>query len=278
MQARRIAVATLVLMGVVITGHAQPWSTELPTPQGGDFGNGAATSDVVGGVFTDGAEAAAHPAVAFGIPTGYGADWRDVFAAAGMQSGLRFDRDFIDGIIFSGLGLGNAQRTVGLELTLAIVDLVGDTFQDQTLGVKLHRRLGAWSVAAGIENMFIMGFTDGGTSAYGVVSGPLLPRHPARVGLQQITVTAGVGDGRFNPVDRVRRGVNRATAFGSIAVRLHRAASVLATWTGQDLNVGVSVAPLPGVPFVVTPVLLDMTRRADSRPRYAMSMGIGWTW
>jgi len=256
---------------------AQPWSTALPTPQGGDYGNGAATSDVVGGVFTVGARARATPAIAFGIPTGYGADWRDVFAAAGMQRGLRYDRDFTDGAVFGGAGLGNAQRNIGIEVTIAVIDLVGETLKDQTLSIKLHRRLGAWSVAAGIENMFIMGATDGGRSAYGVLSGHLLPANRSRTWFQQVTVTAGIGDGRFNAVDRVRRGVNGVGVFGSMSVQVVSVLSVLATWTGQDLNVGLSIAPLSGVPLVVTPVLLDVTGRAGEGARLAMSGGIGLT-
>ena len=259
------------------TAHAQPWSTALPTPQGGDFGNGAATSDAAGGIFAEGERATAAPAVAFGIPTGFGADWRDVFAAAGAQSGLRYDRDFVDGIIFTGIGLGDAQAAVGMELTLAVVDLVGDTFEDQTLSMKVHRRIGAWAVAGGIENLFIMGVTDGGTSAYGVVSGHLLKRNPTRTWMQQVTVTAGIGDGRFNTVRRVRRGKNVASPFGSVALRVHPTLSTLATWNGQDLTVGISMAPLSTIPIVITPVLLDVSNRANSRPRFALSVGIGTT-
>ena len=277
MMLRRCMLVLLFLSLGAWSVHAQPWSTDLPTPQGGDYGNGAATSDAVGGVFIDGQRAAAIPAIAFGIPTGFGADWRDVFAAAGMQSGLRFDQDFIDGAVFSGAGIGDAQRTVGMEVTWAIIDLVGETFKDQTLSIKLHRRLGSWSAAVGIENMFIKGVTDGGTSAYGVVSGSLLPEEASRTWLQQITLTAGVGDGRFNSVDRVRRGVNGASLFGSVAVRMLPAASAFATWNGQDLTLGLSVVPLKQLPVVVTPVLLDVSQRADSRPRFAMSIGIGWT-
>ena len=273
----RVLLSLLVLLAVGWNAHAQPWSRALPTPQGGDYGNGVAASDVVGGVFSASGAAAAVPAVAYGVPTGFGADWRDVFAAAGMQGGLRYDPDFIDGVVFGGAGLGNAQRTVGVELTLAVVDLVGETFKDQTLSVKIHRRFGAWGVAGGVENLFIMGTTDGGTSAYGVVSGHLMPQNGTRAWLQQVTVTAGVGDGRFNTVNRVRREKNTASAFGSLAVRVHSSLSALATWNGQDLTVGASIAPFPTLPIVITPVLLDVSGQADSRPRIALSMGVGIT-
>lgn len=277
---KRIAAALGVLLIVVGAerGVAQPWSTRLPTPQGGDYGNGAAVSDAAGGVFIPEAQAAAVPAVAFGIPTGYGADGRDVFAAAGLQRGLRFDPDFTDGAVFGGFGMGNARTALAAEVTVAAIDLVGETLKDATLGVKVHRRLGAvGAVAVGIENMLVMGTTDGGRSAYGVVSTRLPAGASGRTWWRHVTVTAGLGDGRFNAVERVRRGHNGLSAFGSVAVDVHAAGSVLATWTGQDLTVGVSVAPVPRWPIVLTPVLLDVTGQAGAAARFALSAGVGLT-
>lgn len=257
--------------------HAQPWTTALPSIQGGDYGNGAATSDAVGGVFASGHRASSTPAVAFGIPTGFGADGRDIFGAGGLQRGLRFAPDFTDGAVFGGVGLGDGQRLVGVELTVTVVDLVEETLKDGTLGVKVHRRVGdAWSVAAGVENMVVVGTTDGGTSAYGAVSGAI-PLRRATLWFQQLIVTAGVGDGRFNGVKSVRRGENKANVFGSVAVQVHPRISVLATWTGQDLNVGWSVAPFVQLPLVVTPVLLDLSGHAGDQPRFALSTGVGIT-
>jgi len=257
--------------------HAQLLSTRLPTPQGGDYGNGVATSDVVGGVFIHSAKASPAPAAAHGIPTGFGADWGDVFAGAGYQRGLRFDRDFNDGAVFGGVGFGHARRAIGVELTLGVFDLVGDTFADRTIGVKVHRRLSRrWAVAVGIENMIVTGRTDGGTSAYGVVSG-LLPLRTAGKPFSTLTLTAGIGDGRFNPVENVRRDRNIANLFGGIAFGLIPRINGVASWTGQDLNVGISVAPFSRLPFVVTPVLLDVAGRAESAARIAVSAGVGIT-
>lgn len=131
------------------------------------------------------------------------------------------------------------------------------------------------SAAVGVENAIIAGRPDGGRSAFAVASyrrglwsGGALPR--------STTLTVGIGDGRFNSVQRVRRKVNKASVFGSLSVRLARPLSVLATWNGQDLNAGVSVAfsPVGGIPVVVTPVVLDATGYAGHRPRLALSVGM----
>jgi len=51
-EAIRIRYTLLVMLLALLGGRglqAQPWTTALPSIQGGDYGNGAATSDVVGG-------------------------------------------------------------------------------------------------------------------------------------------------------------------------------------------------------------------------------------
>lgn len=273
--------AVLALLFPLNAAQAQ-W---LPTQQAGDHGNGAATSDATG-AFIEGAAARSEPAVAFGVPTAFGADARDVFAAAGYQHRLRDTEDAKDGAVFAGFGLGNAHRWSGAEFTLAFYDLKtnegqrgrDEPFRDGSVSVKLHRRVTSRvAVAAGIENAVQFGETDGGRSAYAVVSGLLPVGQP---GLERVTGTVGVGNGRFNTVDRVKGGTNGVSLFGSLGVRVARPVGVLASWTGQDLNVGLSLAPLRFLPLVVTPALLDVAGTSDdaqSGARFAVSVGVALT-
>jgi hypothetical protein len=269
-----MGLAVMLLLAPAVAA-AQLIPTKLPTPQGGDFGNGASTSSVAGGAFAYGREVRAAPAVAYGIPIGFGATRGQVFGAAAAQRGLRGDRDFVDGAVFWGQGFGDAHRYGGVEVTLANYSTLRNTFRNRSLSLKLHRRLGAGlGVAVGVENAFIAGHPDGGRSAFAVAS----YRHRLWSGgalLRSTTGTVGVGDGRFNSVQRVRRDVNKASVFASLSVQLARPLSVLATWNGQDLTIGASVAfrPVAGLPVVVTPVVLDATRYAGDRPRLALSVG-----
>lgn len=257
--------------------HAQLVSTRLPTPSAGDYLNGVAASDVAGGLFLQGDRARPIPAVGFGIPTAFGADGRDVFGAAGGHVGRNRGGWFRDGALFLGAGLGDHRHLMGVEATFAVYDLIGDTFDERALSVKLHRRLGSdWAIAAGVENMVQAGHTDGGKSAYGVVSGSLSLRDGGR-SFSRITLTMGVGDGRFNSVENVRRGRNAASVFGGVALRVLPTVSGFASWTGQNLNIGVSLVPFPDWPFVVTPVLLDVESKDGHGERLAVSAGIGWT-
>lgn len=270
-----IVAASLLALGLWAPPlHAQGWSTRLPTPYAGDYLNGAATSDAAGGAFAGEGRRRGAPAVSFGVPTAFGAAWRDAFAAVGGHLGRSRGEAFYDGALFLGTGFGEARRYAGLEATLAVYDLVGDTFKERSLSVKVHRRLGRrWAVAAGVENLLIAGNTDGGRSAYLVTSAAVtLPEGPA-LGPRRLTLTAGVGDGRFNAVSEVRRGNNGASLFGSLALELTPRLAALASWTGQDLILGVSVVPFERWPVVVTPVLLDVEGRGGHGARVAMSVG-----
>lgn len=267
----------LVLLSLLLISlpiRAQPFSPRLPSLQGGDYGNGAATSDIAGGAFLR-TDIAPRPAIAFGIPAPFGPDAWDVFAGAGLQNGLRGDQDFTDGAAFFGGGLGNASKTVGLEITLAAYDLVGETGKDGSLSWKLHRRLGPVAVGLGVENAWIFGTTDGGRSRYGV-AGTVLPIRAGRTWISELAVVGGMGDGRFTRWRDIEAGSSRWTGFGTLSLRVHRRVGVFGTWTGQNLNGGVSVAPFPRLALVVTPVVLDLAGRhsIDQKPRLAVGGGL----
>lgn len=83
---RCVGIGLAVLLLVPALAVAQLIPTKLPTPQGGDFGNGASTSSVAGGAFVDGEEPQATPALAYGIPIGFGAA-RGHFSALPASSG-----------------------------------------------------------------------------------------------------------------------------------------------------------------------------------------------
>ncbi len=279
-----LAALLLALLFALLLAAGPARAQKLPTPQAGDHGNGAASADATG-AFVAGGPARAAPAIAYGTPTAFGADWRDVFGALGYQRRLRFTEGAPDAALFAGGGLGDARALVGPVLTVAVCDLRRTPgrgrdapFRDGSLSLKLHRRVAEHvAVALGVENALIFGETDGGRSLYAVVSGtwPF-----ARRFLRRVSASAGVGGGRFNPVARVRDGEHGAGLFGSASVRLARPVGVLASWTGQDPNLGLSVAPLPRVPLVLTPALLDVTGSAGgprSGARFALSVGAAWT-
>ena len=61
-----------------------------------------------------------------------------------------------------------------------------------------------------------------------------------------------------------------------MGVRATEWAGLVADWTGQDLNLGVSLAPLTSFPLVITPTLADVTGNAGDKVRFMLGAGFGF--
>lgn len=231
--------------------------------------------------------ALAAPAVSIGAPTGFGASFGDAFVGVGVQSRTRF-AERADGGVVAGIGLGDPRRYVGLEVAASTFG----TFRSCCRGglsLKAHRLLpGAMSVAVGWENVVgwghleqtstapdavPAGFTDGGSSVYAAITRVFGPG-PASRSNRSITTTIGVGSGRFRREGDILSDRDGVNVFGSLGVRLAEPVSAVATWTGQDLNAGVSVVPIRRGPLVVTLGAADLT----TRPRALLGVGFGFAY
>ena len=225
----------------------------------------------------------AAPAIAIGVPTGFGADWGDAFLGLGLQSRSRY-AEKVDGGAVAGIGLGDARRLVGLEVAVSQYG----TFRSCCRGglsLKAHRLLpGATGIAVGWENVTGWGdlpggaenahFTDGGSSVYGAVSRVFfLDRHGPSA-YRTVTATVGAGNGRFRRESDILDEREAVNPFASLAVRFIEPASVAASWTGQDLNAGISVVPHPRIPIGFIVGAADLT----TRPRLIAGAGFGFSY
>lgn len=229
------------------------------------------------------------PGTATATPTAFGAGWGQIYGALSFQPVSRYATvaesdwqkgEWSDGTISIGAGLGNPNRWVGLDVTLNIFDTRSRLFggSDQfgmmrTLSLKLHRALPHESaVAVGYENAWRNSPEEdqGGNSIYGVVTKTFTIRARHDGLFSRATVSVGLGNDRFLPESRYQRQAQGINVFGSVGVRLYSFMNIVADWTGQDLNVGVSVTPVPHVPLVLTPALVDMTGRAGDQVRFSI--------
>jgi hypothetical protein len=215
------------------------------------------------------------PGTTINTPTGYGARWGQVYAGASVQDRIRY-ASWTDGVVAMGAGFGDPERWIGVDVTLHILDTYTDFAEDRAMSVKLHRQLlGSMSVAVGWENMWHTAGTDGGSSPYAVLTkatrlhdgGDWMP-------FGVVVATAGVGGDRFQNEDAFRRRENGAGVFGSLAVRLVRPVHAIANWTGQDLSLGLSITPIPQLPLVITPALMDVTGAAGDGIRFSASAAL----
>lgn len=222
--------------------------------------------------------AAASPGSSSGSPTAFGASFGQVFAGASYQERTRFT-ETSDGAISGGFGLGDARKYAGLEVAVSVLDLSSRNNDDKafdrgSFSFKLHRALpNNWAVAVGYENAIVWGFTDAGSSVYGVVSKIIPFKNSPAEPFSSLTVSAGIGNGRFRTEDDFNRDKDTVNFFGSAGLRVVEQASIIADWTGQDLTLGASIVPFRNLPIVITPAVADITGSAGDGARFILGVG-----
>jgi hypothetical protein len=218
----------------------------------------------------------ASPALSIVIPTAFGADNNTGFISATYQNRTRYS-DVADGALGVGIGLGDAREAVGVELSYAIASFGSNRdFGSGGFNVKVHRQLpNDFAVAAGWNGFLNIGDdNDFEDSIYGVVSKVIRTRDNINLPFSRVAITAGVGTGQFQPEDDVADG-DGINVFGNVAVRVAEPVSVIAEWSGQDLGVGVSIAPFKNIPLVITPAVRDLAGAGDG-PRFVLGTGFAF--
>lgn len=225
----------------------------------------------------DGGKFQASPSLSIVIPTGFGADRGTGFVGATYQEQTRFSNKD-DGSLGIGVGLGDARKAVGVELSYTIASFGSNRdFGSGGFNLKVHRQLGNdWAVAAGWNGFIDVGDdNDFEDSVYGVVSKVVRTRDDINQPFSRVAFSAGLGSGQFQTADDVADDEDNINVFGNVAVRVARPVSVIAEWSGQDLGVGVSIAPFKNVPLVITPAVRDLTG-AGNEARFVLGTGFAW--
>jgi hypothetical protein len=219
----------------------------------------------------------ASPALSIYIPTGFGADNNTGFIGGTFQQRTRYS-NVSDGGAVIGVGLGDARKAVGVELSYTAASFGGSRdFGGGGFNAKVHRQLGdGLAVAAGWNGFVNLGGrNDFENSVYGVVSKVFRTRDDINLPFSRVAVTAGVGNGQFRTEDAVAKNSGGVGVFGNVAVRVARPVSLIAEWSGQDLGFGVSVAPFKNIPLVITPAVRDVVGAGDG-PRFVLGTGLAF--
>ncbi len=211
-----------------------------------------------------------------GTPTAFGADRFQAYIGGGYQNRTRFSNKD-DGGVAVGIGLGDARKAIGLEVTFASYSTFReDFFTNSGISFKAHRLIGNdLAVAVGVDNLVTFGRPDGGSDVYGVVSKVF----PFKKGdySRSVTASVGLGGGRFRSVSDInRRGDDSVNVFGSVGVRVAEPITLIGEWTGQDLNLGASIQPFRNIPLIITPGVADITGNAGDGARFILGVGYGF--
>lgn len=211
------------------------------------------------------------PGITMLTPSAYGKSWGRASIGVGVQSRARFT-DAADGALGVGFGLGDAKKAVGLDINIGVVDI--SSFEDGNISVKLHRQLPEdFAVAVGVKNLITFGDTDGGNSGYGVLTKLFRLQDSEEKPFSRLYVSAGVGGGQFRSESDIRNQIDSVGVFGSVALKVMKPVNAIVEWSGQDLGVGVSVAPFKNIPLVITPGLSDITGNAGDGTRFILGIG-----
>ena len=222
------------------------------------------------------AEFVVAPSGSISTPIGFGANFGQIFGGFAFQSRTRFTNQADGGLALGG-GLGDPQKIVGLDVTLAILSLFGDNAGRGSFSFKIHRSLPeGFAVALGFENAIRWGGTDAGSSIYGVVSKFFQFTETTKEPFSQLTLSLGVGGGRFRSEGAIEDGVNSLGVFASAGLRIVEPVSAIVEWSGQDLNAGISLIPFPKVPLTVNLAGADLTGNAGDGARFVMSIGYNY--
>ncbi len=217
------------------------------------------------------------PGSSVASPTAFGADLGNVFVGASYQARTRFTNTNDGGVVF-GFGLGERQ-TLGLEVAVSSFSTLREGFfTNGGISLKLHHLFpNSLAIAAGVENAAKFGSPDAGSSVYGVVSKVFNLKNDVTKPFSTVTISLGLGGGRFRSEHDIQKGIDSVNVFGSVGLRVAQPISLIADWTGQDLTIGTSITPLQNIPVVITPAIADVTGKAGDGARFILGVGFGYS-
>jgi hypothetical protein len=221
----------------------------------------------------------ASPASTAGTPSAYGASSRQAYIGGGLRFPLDSDRDRTDGSLSLGIGEGDAVKSLGIEFNVNITSVGGgndfDFGDSGSIGFKLHKYFGKGTgVAFGWTNPIRWGDASlAKPTVYGVVTKafPLMAKNKL-----PLTVSVGVGSGAFRSKDAILSRDNSPNLFASLGLQVMPQLSLVSSWTGNRLNVGISVVPVKKFPFVINAIFSDVTNNLNAGSGLTITAGSGF--
>lgn len=213
------------------------------------------------------------PGVTLSTPTGFTAQWGDVFSAFSVNDRTRFGR-IADGYAMVGFGFGNPTKWLGIELTLGFLNVKRVFNSGKGLTAKIgHTFSDGTSVAIGKIDFLQWppNAADTGSSEYIAVSRAFQLNYDPREPFSLLVVNLGLGDGQFKSDEKFRSETPGVGLFSSLSLRVLEPVNIIANWN-HNLHVGASVSPFRKIPVIFTLAVLDTLRTQGDGLRYALAI------
>ncbi len=230
----------------------------------------------------------ASPGITMGNPSGFGADRGKIFTGLGIS---RTPLRTLDGSAGIGIGIGNARKSIGVQLSYTAYSLTSSPGSrnagDGAFNIKIHRQFAnGWSVALGADSIINVGqrlssdpfgrfkYNESEGTYYGVVT-KMIPLKPDPTdSFSRLALTLGAGTGRFQSEGSLLTGKYVITPFASAALTISPAASLTAEWSGHDFGIGLSWVPFRNLPIVISPGVRDLFGVDIGKPRWQLGIGL----
>ena len=228
------------------------------------------------------------PSLSISIPTGFSGNGLSLYGGISFVDRVRYS-DLSDAAITVGVGGGDPEKYVGFSVSGTAYDVYGSSFgKSFGLHASISRMLtNSLSISLGANNILLSSDAENFQilSAYLAATKVLQLRQSKW--FRWASLTLGVGNGAFNSEDKTNEivmtefdvpGVDEKNwenfgIFGGFSVAVLPRLNVIANWTGQDLDAGVSVVPFSKMGLVVSAAALDITENAGDGVRWGGNVG-----
>lgn len=249
---------------------------ELPESVGADDYYLDQVRSVVKETATKGSDPWPLPSSAIAIPTGFGAEWGEVFAGGSITSPITGGARY-DGAGVVGFGLGKA-KVVALEVSLNAYSII-PPFRSGDLTLKLHHIFPfGLGISAGREGL-IQWNSSTASNFFVAASKYFLISNQEDDWFSLIILHLGAGNGRYNLAnvvdDQVVSEANWSVFFGS-SVRLKKFLTFNVNWTGRNVVAGFGVTPFKTFPLNFGLSALDVFRQTIYGLRFSVAASTGF--
>ncbi len=213
------------------------------------------------------------PGITLVTPSGYSAQWGDVFWGFSVNDRTRFGR-IADAYAAIGFGLGDPIKWLGFEVILGFLNVRKIFNSGKGLSAKVsHTFPDGTSIAIGKIDFlqWPKNSADTGSSEYIALSRAFQLEYDPRKPFSLLVVNIGIGDGQFKSDEKFKSLEPGVGLFSSISLRVIEPVSLIANWN-HNLHLGASIAPFRRFPLLLTLGVLDTLKTQGDGLRYVVSI------